>query len=77
MTSGDQAMISGNVLVARQFYQRAAENGLAEGAKALAATYDAAQLARMRHLGVEPNPELARKWSDIAEELRSQLPKGQ
>jgi TPR repeat protein len=73
MASGDQAMVAGNVLVARQFYQRAAENGLPEGAQALAATYDVTELARSRHLvGVQPNPELAKKWSDVAEELRSQ-----
>ena len=78
MASGDQAMISGNVLVARQFYQRAAENGLPEGALALAGSYDAALLTRSPHLaGVQPNPELARKWSAIAEELRLQVRRAQ
>ena len=78
MASGDEAMATGNVLVARQFYQRAAENGLPEGALALAGSYDAAQLARRPQLaGVQPNPELARKWAAIADELRSQAPGAQ
>jgi TPR repeat protein len=73
MRNGDDNMRTGNVLAARQFYQRAAEYGLAEGARALGTTYDPAELSRMRNLvGIEPNPPLAQKWYAAAKELRAQ-----
>src|SRR5262249_34685964 len=38
---GDEQLAEGNVAAARLFYERAADAGLAQGAMALAATYDA------------------------------------
>ena len=73
MANGDNSMKVSNVLVARQFYQRAAEQGLPEAARALAATYDAKELAKIKNLiGVQPDPQLARKWYAIADELSRQ-----
>ena len=70
MVNGDNSMKVSNVLVARQFYQRAAEQGLPEAARALAATYDAKELAKIKNLvGVQPDPRLAKKWYAIADEL--------
>jgi hypothetical protein len=66
---GDESVQGGNVSVARQFYQRAADRGLAEGALALGATYDPTELARMNAIGVQPDLELARKWYERAREL--------
>lgn len=72
MANGDNSMKVSNVLVARQFYQRAAEQGLPEAARALAATYDAKELAKIKNLvGVQPDPRLAKKWYAIADELES------
>jgi hypothetical protein len=72
MADGDNSMKVSNVLVARQFYQRAAEQGLPEAARALAATYDAKQLAKIKNLvGILPDPGLAKKWYAIADELES------
>ncbi len=66
---GERDLQEGNVALARQFFLRAAEAGLARGALLLAATYDPRELARMRVQGVQPNPELARKWYERAREL--------
>jgi hypothetical protein len=69
LDKGDENIRAGNVAVAQQFYQRAADRGLAEAAMALAATYDPAELARMKAIGVQPNPALARMWYEKAREL--------
>jgi hypothetical protein len=70
---GAQSMEAGNVIVAREFFQRAAERGLAEGAVALGSTYDARELARLKNkAGVLPDPEQAKKWYERARRLGSE-----
>jgi hypothetical protein len=65
-------MEAGNVILARQLYQGAAERGLAEGALALARTYDQSEMARIKNLvGVQPDPKLAAKWYQKAKDLGS------
>jgi len=59
----------GNIAAARLFYQRAAEADIAEGAFALAGTYDPAELALMGVAGVQPDIALARRWYEKAREL--------
>jgi len=66
---GDSDLKLGNIAVARQFYLRAANMGLAKAALMLAATYDPAELARLRAVGVQPNVAEARKWYERALEL--------
>jgi hypothetical protein len=66
---GDSDLQLGNVAVARQFYLRAANMGLAKAALMLAATYDPAELARLRAVGVQPNVAEARRWYERALEL--------
>lgn len=66
---GERDMADGNVALARGFFQRAADAGLAKGAMLLAGTYDGRELARMRVQGVQPNPAMARKWYERAREL--------
>ena len=66
---GDRELELGNIAQARQFYQRAAQMGLARGALMLGATYDARELARLRAIGVAPNPAEARRWYERALEL--------
>jgi hypothetical protein len=68
---GKESVRIGNILHARQFYQRAAEKGLAEAALALAATYDPGELSQMKVVGVTPDAELARKWYEKAKQLGS------
>jgi hypothetical protein len=71
MEVGSNSLKAGNVLVARQFFQHAAELGLADAAAALAGTYDAEELARNNLVDIQPDPDKAKKWRDIAQQLRS------
>jgi hypothetical protein len=66
---GEEQLGRGNIYAARQFFERAAEVGLAESALALAATYDAAELARLKVLGLKPDSGEAKKWYERAREL--------
>lgn len=69
---GEENLSLGNILVARQFFKRAAERGLAEAAIALAATYDPRELARMKTVsGIAPDARLARTWYERARTLGS------
>jgi TPR repeat protein len=66
---GERFLSQGNIAVARQYFQRAAEAGFAQGAIRLAATYDPAELARLQAQGVVPDRAEARKWYERAREL--------
>jgi hypothetical protein len=59
----------GNIAAARLFFRRAADAGLADGALALAATYDPVELARLRVAGVQPDLAMAREWYEKARQL--------
>jgi TPR repeat protein len=69
LARGDRDLEQGNIAVARQFYQRAAQMGLARAALMLAATYDPRELVRLRAVSVQPNVAEARKWYERAIEL--------
>lgn len=74
MQKGDDAMRAGNLTLARLFYTQAAEAGWADGAFALAATYDPAELSNMRVLGgVQPDPAAAKRWYETAAQLGSKM----
>ena len=66
---GEAEIAQGNIAVARQFFLRAAQIGVARGALLLAATHDPRELARWRVQGVLPNLAEARKWYERAREL--------
>lgn len=67
MQKGDENMRDGKVNAARLFYTHAADQGWAEGALAVAATYDEIELSRLKIIGgVEANPDLAREWYEKA-----------
>jgi len=66
---GDEQLGEGNIAAARLFYERAADAGLAEGAMALAGTFDAQELARLGVRGIQPDPKQARRWYERAREL--------
>lgn len=69
---GDENIKTGNISAAREFYRRAANRGLSEGAMAMAATYDAHELKRFGNvLGLQPDPAAARKWYEKAHDLGS------
>jgi hypothetical protein len=69
LSKGNEQLEEGNVSAARLFYERAADAGLAEGAMALAATFDAAELGRLKVRGIKPDSKLARQWYERARQL--------
>jgi hypothetical protein len=68
---GDQELAEGGIAQARLLYERAAEAGLPDGAMALAATYDAAELGRLGVRGLQPDPAAAKRWYERAQQLGS------
>jgi hypothetical protein len=62
-------LAAGNVVGARDFFERAAELGLAAAALRLAATYDPIELQRLKVQSIVPDPVLARKWYERARDL--------
>lgn len=69
ISRGNEQLAQGNIAAARLFYQRAADAGLAQGALALAATYDPAELERIGVRFLQPDPLMARKWYERARQL--------
>jgi TPR repeat protein len=68
---GETLWRDGDVASARSFFERAAEEGLAEGALALGGTYDPYELGRMRARGPKADNALARRWYEKARDLGS------
>jgi hypothetical protein len=69
LARGRKLLDEGNISSARLFFRRAADEGLAEGALALGATFDPAELDRLRAVGTRPDPAEARRWYEKAREL--------
>jgi TPR repeat protein len=69
MKKGEELMGIGDVAGARLFYERAADAGLARAAMALAATYDATELAKLQVRGISPDPKAAQRWYERARQL--------
>jgi TPR repeat protein len=72
MKSGAERMANGDIVGARLVYQRAAEEGEAIAAFALAETYDPLVLRKSRSgRGITPDVALAQSWYEKAKELGS------
>jgi hypothetical protein len=69
VAQGEKYLGDANIEVARQFFRRAADAGLAAAALRLAATYDPAELVHLQAEGVVANRAEARKWYERAREL--------
>jgi hypothetical protein len=69
MAQGERSLGQGNIALAREFFRRAADTGLAQGAIRLAATYDPSELGRLQAQGVVPDRAEARRWYERAREL--------
>ena len=69
LARGEEHLASGNVAGARDFFERAADAGLAAAALRLAATYDPVELQRLQARGIVPDRALARKWYERARDL--------
>jgi hypothetical protein len=71
LKKGDDELADGGIAQARLLYERAADAGLPEGAMALAATYDAAELGRLGVRGLQPDATAAKRWYERAQQLGS------
>lgn len=69
MGLGERHLADGNVAIARQFFARAFDLGLAQGAIRLAETFEPQLLARLGAHGLKPDPAEAEKWRRRALEL--------
>jgi TPR repeat protein len=59
---GQDLIAASDLASGRLFLMRAAQAGNAEASLALAGTFDAAVLANLRAVGVQPDPAKARAW---------------
>ena len=62
LTKGDILLKSGDLGMARQFYERAFAQGSAEAALGAGKTYDPAVYAELKVHGLKPDPALAMEW---------------
>jgi hypothetical protein len=69
---GQDMIATGDIASGRLFLTRAALAGDAEASLALAGTYDAAVLANLKAVGVQPDPAKARAWYTRAAEQGSE-----
>jgi hypothetical protein len=60
--NGDRYLAQGNIVIARQYYLRAANLGVASAAVKLAATHDPHEMAQLGVVGMIANPDEARRW---------------
>ena len=73
---GDRHIAQGNIAIARQYYIRAANLGLASAAMKMAETQDPNELARWNVRGVKPDPAEAKRWYQRALELKASEAEG-
>lgn len=71
MERGDLYLKQGDVASARLIYRQLARKDIAEGAYAMASTYDPEYLNSLGVLGLKPEIEEARKWYEKAHALGS------
>ena len=65
---GDMLMKTGDLIIARQFYNRAFQMGAAEGAMGVAKTYDPTVFAEMKVQGITPDAVKAAEWYEKAKQ---------
>jgi hypothetical protein len=69
MAQGERQLQQGSVVLAREFFRRAADAGFAPAAIRLASTYDPGELSRLGAKGVVPDRAEAKKWYERARDL--------
>ncbi|HEU0159345.1 MAG TPA: hypothetical protein VFR00_08525 [Hyphomicrobiaceae bacterium] len=69
VSRGERHLADGNITIARQYFLRASELGLATAALKMAETHDARALAGINVRGLVPDPAEAKKWYERALEL--------
>jgi hypothetical protein len=73
LQKGEERLAAGDVAVARLYFERVAESGDPRGATGMARTYDAEVLARLPVIGLTPDPDAARRWSERAKTLEAAI----
>jgi TPR repeat protein len=71
LARADRLLREGDVAAARLLLAHLAQKGIAEGALAMARSYDPDVLVTLRVAGLEPDPAQARDWYRRAEQLGS------
>jgi hypothetical protein len=66
LEKGDSLFKSGDLIIARQFYNRAFQMGAADGATGVARTYDPAVYTQMNVQGITPDAAMAAEWYEKA-----------
>jgi len=66
MAQGERQLQQGSIVLAREFFRRAADIGFAPAAIRLASTYDLGELSRLGAKGVVPDRAEAKKWYERA-----------
>jgi TPR repeat protein len=66
LDKGDMVRKTGDLIIARQVYNRAFEMGAAEGAMGVARTYDPAVYTEMKVQGITPDAAKAAEWYEKA-----------
>lgn len=69
VTRGNERLLDGDISTARLFYQRAVDAGLAEGALAMASSYDQVELDSLGVKGLTGDLDAARKWYEQARQM--------
>jgi TPR repeat protein len=69
LAQGERYLAQGTLGAARLFFRQAADAGLALGAIRLGATYDPAELAKLKAQGILPDIAEARRWYERARQL--------
>ena len=69
VTNGDRYLAQGNIVIARQYYLRAADLGVASAAVKLAATHDPHEMAQLGVVGMTTNLQEAKRWYQRAQIL--------
>jgi len=69
VSRGERHLADGNITIARQYFLRAFELGLAIAALKMAETHDARALGGINVRGLMPDPAEAKKWYERALEL--------
>ena len=62
-------MLEGNIVAARLFFERAADEGSADAALALGGTFDPIELGKIMAHGLKPDAQQARRWYEKAASL--------
>src|SRR5262249_16792046 len=66
---GQTLLSQGDIDAARLFFDRALQNGAAQGAMELAATYDPIALTELGVVGLQPDPAMAAKYYRQAQQM--------